>query len=278
MGSGVLADGYIGLDSQTAWSICVLLRKLADNGQAILCTIHQPSAILFQGFDRLLFLAMGGKTLYFGEIGESSQTLTDYFRRNGARPCRPDENPAEWMLDVTGAVPGSENTQDWPTIWNNSEEHKAVKAELVRMRETLPGQSVLTNDPDALRPFAAPLGAQFGIVLRRVFQQYWRTPSYIYPKVALCLFSVCMSLSRVKDGLSNAGPGNVYWIFFLENAQLASRIAKPTFRCLHAPYHLLQLLSANHAPFHNPARSLRSSRTSVQNLFLESVHLIKHRR
>lgn len=30
-----------GLDSQTAWSICTLLRKLANNGQAILCTIHQ---------------------------------------------------------------------------------------------------------------------------------------------------------------------------------------------------------------------------------------------
>ena len=52
-----------GLDSQTAWSICALLRKLANNGQAILCTIHQPSAILFQTFDRLLFLAKGGKTV-----------------------------------------------------------------------------------------------------------------------------------------------------------------------------------------------------------------------
>jgi ATP-binding cassette subfamily G (WHITE) protein 2 (PDR) len=52
-----------GLDSQTAWSICSLLRKLANNGQAILCTIHQPSAILFQKFDRLLFLAKGGHTV-----------------------------------------------------------------------------------------------------------------------------------------------------------------------------------------------------------------------
>lgn len=50
-----------GLDSQTAWSICSLMRKLANNGQAILCTIHQPSAILLQSFDRLLFLAKGGK-------------------------------------------------------------------------------------------------------------------------------------------------------------------------------------------------------------------------
>lgn len=88
-----------GLDSQTAWSICALLRKLADNGQAILCTIHQPSAILFQEFDRLLFLARGGKTVYFGEIGEHSRVLTEYFERNGAPPCGDLANPAEWMLE-----------------------------------------------------------------------------------------------------------------------------------------------------------------------------------
>lgn len=48
-----------GLDSQTSWSILDLLEKLKNNGQAILCTIHQPSAVLFQRFDRLLFLAKG---------------------------------------------------------------------------------------------------------------------------------------------------------------------------------------------------------------------------
>lgn len=50
-----------GLDSQTSWSILDLLKKLTDNGQAILCTIHQPSAMLFSRFDRLLFLAKGGQ-------------------------------------------------------------------------------------------------------------------------------------------------------------------------------------------------------------------------
>jgi ATP-binding cassette, subfamily G (WHITE), member 2, PDR len=89
-----------GLDSQTAWSICALLRKLADNGQTILCTIHQPSAILFQEFDRLLFLAAGGKTVYFGEIGEDSKTMISYFERNGSRTFAADENPAEVMLEV----------------------------------------------------------------------------------------------------------------------------------------------------------------------------------
>jgi len=61
-----------------------LQEKLKKNGQAILCTIHQPSAMLFQRFDRLLFLKTGGQTVYFGEIGENSSTLTSYFERNGA--------------------------------------------------------------------------------------------------------------------------------------------------------------------------------------------------
>lgn len=81
-----------GLDSQSVWSICAFLRKLANNGQAVLSTIHQPSAILFQQFDRLLFLAKGGRTVYFGEIGEQSRTILDYFERNGERKCDLAEN------------------------------------------------------------------------------------------------------------------------------------------------------------------------------------------
>lgn len=81
-----------GLDSQSSWAICAFLRRLADHGQAVLSTIHQPSALLFPQFDRLLFLAKGGKTVYFGDIGEESQTLLDYFESNGARACGPSEN------------------------------------------------------------------------------------------------------------------------------------------------------------------------------------------
>ncbi|KPA39399.1 hypothetical protein FLAG1_07752 [Fusarium langsethiae] len=205
-----------GLDSQTAWSICQLLRRLADNGQAILCTIHQPSAHLFQVFDRLLFLAMGGRTMYFGGIGPSSKMMTSYFERNGARACGPDENPAEWMLEITGSL----SEQDWPAIWNDSPERKAVKTELAMKKVELSRRAISITDPsdvDTLRPFAASFTTQLHVVLKRVFQQYWRTPSYLYSKVALCLFSALFigfsfwQLSNSLHGLQN----QMYAIFML---------------------------------------------------------------
>jgi ABC-type multidrug transport system ATPase subunit len=80
-----------GLDSQTSWSVIDLLEKLTRYGQAILYTIHQPSALLFQRFHRLLFLAPEGKPVYFGDIGPNSRIVIDYFERNGARPCPPTQ-------------------------------------------------------------------------------------------------------------------------------------------------------------------------------------------
>jgi ATP-binding cassette, subfamily G (WHITE), member 2, PDR len=197
----VLTLSPAGLDSQTAWSICALLRKLANHGQAILCTIHQPSAELFQTFDRLIFLAMEGKTVYFGDIGESSRTVVSYFESKGARRCESHENPAEWILEVTGTPPADsdpdfEKSNLWAEIWNESDERKAVKMELARLRQTLSQSPVSLVDPDASRPYAVSLYMQLRWVLRRNFQQYWRTPSYLYPKVALCLGSVSFHATR----------------------------------------------------------------------------------
>ncbi|EER24923.1 multidrug resistance ABC transporter, putative [Coccidioides posadasii C735 delta SOWgp] len=186
-----------GLDSQTSWAILDLLDKLKKNGQAILCTIHQPSAILFQRFDRLLFLQAGGRTVYYGDIGENSQILIDYFVRNGGPPCPPAANPAEWMLDVIGAAPGSHTDIDWYDTWRNSPEYRRVQEHLAKLKlessqqvglaRTLSDQK--REDKASYREFAAPFGAQLCEVQTRVFQQIWRSPTYIYSKTALCVSS-----------------------------------------------------------------------------------------
>ena len=180
-----------GLDSQTSWSILDLIETLTKHGQAILCTIHQPSAMLFQRFDRLLFLAKGGKTVYFGDIGTNSSTLSNYFEKNGAQKLPAEANPAEWMLDVIGAAPGSHSDIDWPAVWRDSPERQSVKNHLGELKTTLQQKPVDSSqaDPGSYNEFAAPFSAQLYECLLRVFSQYWRTPIYIYSKAALCILS-----------------------------------------------------------------------------------------
>lgn len=186
-----------GLDSQTSWSICDLMEKLTRNGQAILCTIHQPSAMLFQRFDRLLLLSKG-RTIYFGDVGEDSQVLVDYFTRNGAHSRPPGANPAEYMLEVIGAAPGAHTEIDWPEVWRNSPEYRGVQAELDGlMALSSSNQKQESDDPSAYQEFAAPANDQFLEVTKRVFQQYWRTPSYIYSKALLGIGSVCQAPSSL---------------------------------------------------------------------------------
>ncbi|KAK6527806.1 GTPase-activating protein [Orbilia ellipsospora] len=167
-----------GLDSQSSWSIITFLRKLADSGQAVLSTIHQPSAILFQEFDRLLFLARGGKTVYFGDIGANSHILLEYFEGHGARKCGADENPAEYMLEII-----NKGSEDWPGLWKASQQAADVQTELNRIHETMASQP--PKESGGSTEFAMPLLPQIRYVTLRVFQQYWRTPSYIYGKLLL---------------------------------------------------------------------------------------------
>lgn len=177
-----------GLDSQTSWSICDLMEKLTRNGQAILCTIHQPSSLLFQRFDRLLLLAKGGKTVYFGDIGKNSHILLDYFARNGGPQHDSSENPAEYMLAAIGAAPGTGTDIDWPAVWKNSEEYARVRTELTRLRGLV---NTHNSEPESLngshQAFAASMTTQFAAVGLRCAQQYWRTPSYIYSKMLLLI-------------------------------------------------------------------------------------------
>ncbi|KAI8989100.1 pleiotropic drug resistance ABC transporter [Trametes punicea] len=172
-----------GLDSQSAWAITSFLRDLADSGQAIVCTIHQPSAELFQVFDRLLLLRKGGQTVYFGDIGKRATTLIDYFERNGGRKCDDAENPAEYILDVIGAGATATTDIDWYDAWKKSPECAKAYEEIERIHEDGlkrgPAQATLTST------FPTSWSYQLFLLLRRDAQAHWRDPTYLVAKLAL---------------------------------------------------------------------------------------------
>ncbi|KAL5606923.1 hypothetical protein BROUX41_003299 [Berkeleyomyces rouxiae] len=206
-----------GLDSQSSWAICAFLRKLADANQAVLCTVHQPSAILFQQFDRLLFLAKGGRTVYFGDIGDNSRTMLDYFEAHGARKCDDEENPAEFMLEIVNKGKNDQGT-DWHDVWKSSDEARAVSTEIDRIHAEKMSQPAADSDhsSSAHSEFAMPFSAQLMACTKRVFQQYWRMPAYIFAKFFLAAAAgLLIGFSFWKTDTSLAGMQNVMFAVFM---------------------------------------------------------------
>ena len=100
------------------------------------------------------------------------------------------------MLEVIGAAPGTSTEIDWHSVWRNSPEYKDTHLELDRLRDVSPQDLVrktTADDKQSYREFAASFAVQFNEVFYRVCQQYWRTPSYIYAKTALCVSSSLVS-------------------------------------------------------------------------------------
>ncbi|KIK61032.1 hypothetical protein GYMLUDRAFT_166677 [Collybiopsis luxurians FD-317 M1] len=172
-----------GLDSQSAWAIMEFLRSLANNGQAILCTIHQPSAELFQVFDRLLLLRRGGQTVYFGDLGHKATTLIQYFERNGARHCDPAENPAEYILDSIGAGATQTSDRDWHEIWQNSPEAKVVQDSIAKIYEDGKNKAAIATTLQS--EYATGWMNQFTQLVRRDMMFRWRDPTYLLAKLIL---------------------------------------------------------------------------------------------
>lgn len=174
-----------GLDSQSAFNIVRFLKKLAASGQAILCTIHQPNAALFENFDRLLLLQRGGRTVYFGDIGKDAHVLRSYLKSHGAE-AGPTDNVAEYMLEAIGAGSAPRvGDRDWADIWEDSAEFADVKETIIRLKRErqAAGATVTVDDPELEKEYASPFKHQMMVVCKRMFLSFWRSPDYIFTRI-----------------------------------------------------------------------------------------------
>ncbi|ETP10193.1 hypothetical protein F441_14103 [Phytophthora nicotianae CJ01A1] len=206
-----------GLDARSAKLIMDGVRKVADTGRTIVCTIHQPSTEVFMLFDKLLLLKRGGQTVYFGDLGKRAQTMVDYFEAiPGVTPLREGYNPATWMLECIGAgvSRGNDNSGDFVEVFYSSD----IKHEMVMQLSSdgvavpMPGSSAVVFG----KKRAASSLTQMKALARRFIDLYWRTPSTnltrlaIMPLVALVFGLVYLGTDYTSYQGINAGVGMIF--------------------------------------------------------------------
>lgn len=132
------------------------------------------------------------------------------------------------MLEIIGAGASGKSTQDWPAVWRESEEAKAIQTELGQIHEKQAAANSQQNgDSDnqnteapasveSSTEFAMPFTSQLWYVTVRVFQQYWRDPQYIFAKLILGLASALfIGFSFFKPNSSMQGFQDVLFSTFM---------------------------------------------------------------
>jgi ABC-type multidrug transport system ATPase subunit/ABC-type multidrug transport system permease subunit len=178
-----------GLDARSAKRIMDGVRRVADSGRTIVCTIHQPSQEVFQVFDRLLLLKRGGETVFYGDIGDECVNLISYFEAMpNTTPISHGYNPATWMLECIGAGVGSSGAQSGSTpnfaeLFKQSELKMSLDEAMKKDGVGLPSKEL---EPIKFSStYAATSAVQMRLLVKRFFDMYWRTASYNLTRLAI---------------------------------------------------------------------------------------------
>lgn len=118
-----------------------LLKQLAQQGRTVICTIHQPSAKLFERFD-LVYVLASGKCLY---QGHSSKLVP--FLQSVNLPCPMFHNPADYAIELASAEYGTDKIKMLSNSIENGESvawfenpHKVMRMEQLRQRHPIPDE------------------------------------------------------------------------------------------------------------------------------------------
>ncbi|KAK1930864.1 ABC transporter G family member 36 [Phytophthora citrophthora] len=226
-----------GLDARSAKLIMDGIRKVADTGRTIVCTIHQPSTEVFTLFDKLLLLKRGGQTVYFGDLGKRAQTMVDYFESiPGVSPLPEGYNPATWMLERIGAGVNHEhdNQEDFVEIFNSSGLKREMEVQLASEGVAVPAPG--SKEMVFTKKRAASSWTQMTALVGRLSNLYWRTPSYnltrfmIAPLLSLLCGLIYVDASYTSYQGINAGVGMIFMSTLFNSVMAYNSVLPITFQ------------------------------------------------
>lgn len=105
-----LDEPTTGLDSYSSFQCIKMLQNLARSYRTIICTIHQPSATIYEMFDHIYLIA-DGRCMYDG----TAKDTVSYFAELGLR-CPKYHNPADYIIEVVNNEYGNMSDQLVATV------------------------------------------------------------------------------------------------------------------------------------------------------------------
>jgi ABC-type multidrug transport system ATPase subunit len=107
-----LDEPTTGLDSSIAFEVMSAVRNLANQNRTVICTIHQPSKLTFELFDKVLILAKGRVCYFGGNKKDNRNEAVDYFANSPWQfYYKPNSNPADFVIAVAGShVPAADGS------------------------------------------------------------------------------------------------------------------------------------------------------------------------
>ncbi|XBI80345.1 hypothetical protein VPH35_089539 [Triticum aestivum] len=194
-----------GLDARAAAIVMCAVKNVADTGQTVVCTIHQPSIDIFEAFDELMLMKRGGELIYAGPVGHHSCEVIQYFQAIPGVPRIKDKyNPSTWMLEVTSTSMELQLGVDFAQMYRESSMCKDKDMLVKRLSIPVPG----TSDLHFPTQFPQKFREQFKACFWKQCLSYWRTPSYnlvrmVFITVACIFFGVLFwqkgNFNRIND-------------------------------------------------------------------------------
>jgi ATP-binding cassette subfamily G (WHITE) protein 2 len=176
----LLDEPTSGLDAYGAQQVVSSLRRSADRGRTLACTIHQPRAETFALFHQLL-LMKAGETMYCGPVSG----IPVHLGTCGV-PCPPGVNPADIVVDLTHTKEKGDDEQtgahtvsadELVVLFSKSELRRSIVKQLRDINEgtdpDLPEDSrrgaARSVDDDGGSGYPNSLWTQVGVLVRRQF-------------------------------------------------------------------------------------------------------------
>ncbi|KAI8929947.1 P-loop containing nucleoside triphosphate hydrolase protein [Entophlyctis helioformis] len=182
----VIDEPTSGLDAFTAHHIMVTLKRIAESGRTIICSIHQPRSDIFGMFDNIVLLTRGGRVGYSGP----ARSIIPHFAAIGHK--LPElTNPADFVLDISSVDlrnPEAEQKSKAQvdaivSYWAQHGANSPVIRDLEAGSVQAASPAALDTSNILLRKMA-PFSIAFPVLAARSFINAKRQPNIVFARIA----------------------------------------------------------------------------------------------